>query len=163
MRRTTHAIRGLRAEQGIPADVHIQVQLQVRAWPETVTAMVPVLARLVRAERVEVEPFAEEWTSSETGAAAIDDDYRVAIHLSAADTDKEQRRVAEQLGRKRARLEHVRQRLTDSAFVSNAPTKVVEGVRGELTSLEREVTDLHARCEVLRAQPGRAKGGLTQG
>jgi valyl-tRNA synthetase len=152
VRRAMHAIRALRTEQEIPADAQVRVQVEARELLPTFTRMAPVLARLVRAERMEVVSYTENWSGNTAGTTALDEDFRVTVHLSSADVDKELQRLANQLDRKHVRLSEVRRRLSDPEFLRSAPPHVVERAGVECAGLEREVIDIQARRTALQRE-----------
>jgi valyl-tRNA synthetase len=66
---------------------------------------------------------------------------------SAADAEREKARLDKELTTILAQLASTEARLGDRAFVSNAPTKVVENARTRATELREQADALRARLQ----------------
>jgi valyl-tRNA synthetase len=145
VRRAVRAVRAIRAEQGIPAEARIQVQLQPRAHASTFAALGAVFTRLVRAEQLELGPLDTPTSGPPKGVAGLDDDFHLCLQLSTADRDKERERLREQLLRARTHFAAVSARLANPEFLGNAPEPVATRARAQCEDLRHVIAGLEAR------------------
>ncbi len=141
------AVRAIRIEQGLEPGAKIALSVASHAHHEVFASCEPVIARLVRAETIDVEADA---TLDEDGATvALDAAFSAAVRLGAADQTAERQRLEKQLEESRQRLVGVEKRLANENFVTRAAPQAVQGARDLAAELAATITSLTTRLSSL--------------
>jgi len=141
------AVRNARAEAGIaPADrLAAELSLPGPAVRAAYAALAVPFGRLTRLAPVVV---AEGPLAASPEAAAVHvlaGGLEAIIQRTGGDVDRDRARLARELAATRARLAAAEARLADAAFMSRAPTSVVEGARARAAELREQVDRLEDR------------------
>ncbi len=144
------ALRNLRAERKTDAATWLEAHLYSASVLAELQQMLPSIEALSRTRILGLSHRDERPEPSSGDVALILADADIVV---AAGSAEEASRIREQLQKEmeatRSRLDPVRKRLADPAFVSRAPADVVQrqrelaaGLRDKLSRLEQELSDL---------------------
>lgn len=125
--RAVAAIRGIRAEQGLEPGAQIDVQIQAVEHGAAFAACEAVVARLVRAEKLEMVDA--DPTEAEGASVAVDPSFKAAVRLGQADMEAEKARLQKQLEQTEKRLVGLEKQLANENFVTRAKPEAVANVR----------------------------------
>lgn len=149
--RLVAAVRGIRTEQGLEPGAKIELAVWTRAHHAVIEACAPVIARLVRAERLDIAAAEGDGeTAAAAGAAvAVDPAFSAAVRLGDADREAEKARLVKQLDEGRQRLVGVEKRLANESFVTRAAPAAVAGARDLESELKATIAQLEERLSAL--------------
>jgi valyl-tRNA synthetase len=148
------AIRNARSTAGVPAGEWRPTHLSVpdRAF-ETFDALRPAIARLVRAQPIEMARRMEDLPHP-TGALEVvlpsADVSAVVLPVTRTEStapDADRGRLEKELAEAEGYLEAARARLANDSFTSKAPAPVVEGARVREAELTAQVARLRSRLK----------------
>jgi len=143
--RLVNAVRSVRVEQNLEPGASIQLELEPLAHQETQKACETILARLVRAETIQIGPLGDT-----TGATlAVDPAWKVAVRLPKADTAAEKQRLEKQLEETRQRLGNLEKQLQNDNFVARAKPQAVESVRKNAEDCKATIAQIEERLAAL--------------
>ena len=125
--RLVAAVRGIRAEQGLEPGAQIDLQIQSLAHDDTFRSCEAIIARLVRAEKLE---WVDADPSDAAGASvAVDPAFKAAVRLGRADIEAEKARLQKQLEQTEKRLVGLEKQLANENFINRAKPEAVANVR----------------------------------
>ncbi|HSR52660.1 MAG TPA: valine--tRNA ligase, partial [Acidobacteriota bacterium] len=136
--RAVAAVRSLRAEQNIDPGAYVNVRLQPRRHAEVFETCRPILERLMRTEELVISESEEETK----GSLAVDEAFRAALTLSAADLQAERERFEKQLEGAQKRLASLESRLKNEGFLNNAPKETIESTRQSAQKTKSTIQDI---------------------
>ena len=143
--RLVNAVRSVRIEQNLEPAATIRLELEPLAHQEAQKACETIVARLVRAEKVEIGPLGDT-----TGATlAVDPAFKAAIRLPQADTGAEKARLEKQLEETRKRLENLEKQLQNENFVARAKPEAVASVRKNAEDCKATIAQVEERLAAL--------------
>lgn len=125
--RLVDAVRGLRAEQELEPGAKIELLVRIKDHGDAIEASREIVARLVRAEKLEL--LGENDELPEGTSVAVDSAFDAAVQLGAADRDAERQRLTKQLEQARGRLAGLAKQLANENFVTRAKPEAVAKVR----------------------------------
>ena len=125
--RLVSAVRGIRAEQNLEPAAQIDLQIQAVEHGDTFAACEAIVARLVRAEKLELVDA--DPTEAEGASVAVDPSFKAAVRLGQADIEAEKARLQKQLEQTEKRLVGLEKQLANENFVSRAKPEAVAAVR----------------------------------
>ena len=145
--RLVEAVRRLRAEQELEPGAKIELLVRIKDHGEALTASREIVARLVRAE--ELDLLGENDELPEGTSVAVDSDFDAAIQLASADREAERGRIEKQLEQARKRLEGLGKQLANEKFVTRAKPEAVAKVRSDHEKQQITVAGLEEQLTVL--------------
>ena len=145
--RLVEAVRRLRAEQELEPGAKIELLVRIKDHGEALTASREIVARLVRAE--ELDLLGENDELPEGTSVAVDSDFDAAIQLATADREAERGRIEKQLEQARKRLEGLGKQLANEKFVTRAKPEAVAKVRSDHEKQQTTVAGLEEQLAVL--------------
>ncbi|MCG8459083.1 MAG: class I tRNA ligase family protein, partial [Holophagales bacterium] len=144
--RLVAAVRGIRAEQGLEPGAQIELGIRVEDHADAFEACRPIVARLVRAEKVELLGKGEE-LAAEGAAVAVDPAFQAAVRLGEADRRAEHERLRKQQAEAEKRLAGLEKQLANENFVTRAKPEAVENVRRNAEDCRATLATLAERLE----------------
>jgi valyl-tRNA synthetase len=142
-------IRAARAESGVAAGDWMEALLWLPEGPaRTAYAMLgPAVERLARIRSTLVDERSRLEREGAAGLSVVAVGAEARLLRSDADRARERQRLAKELLALEAQLAALEARLADDAFVSRAPTSVVEGARHRAMELREQISTINARMK----------------
>jgi valyl-tRNA synthetase len=141
---TIQAGRNLRAESKLPSNRKIQFIL--RSDEKSVSSHMPTLARLLNAEKVELDP---KYQAPPGNPVAVTPLGEIFLTVAAADRAGEQQRLDKEIARIETEARAVEEKLKNKSFVDRAPAPVVEEHRRRLKDFSAQLAKLKQARESL--------------
>ncbi len=135
-------VRRIRAEQGLQPGAKIELAVRTHDHAQTFAACREIVARLVRAEQLELGP---EVALDGAGATAVDAAFEVEVRLGQADRNAERQRLEKQLEQALGHLNGVEKRLANEQFISRANPAAVAGAHAQAEQLRTTIAALRDR------------------
>ena len=140
--RLVSAVRGIRAEQELEPGAKIEVLVRVKAHGEALEASREIVARLVRAETLELSADGD---LPEGASVAVDSAFDAAVRLGAADREAERGRLEKQLEQAKKYMASLDKKLANENFVTRAKPEAVQKVRDDAEKQRTTIAGLEER------------------
>ena len=141
-------VRNLRAEKKV--DPKREVRALLAAPPALLEALRPQLAVMEALAKMKVEALAEALTPPKGAAAGLAGQVQVFLPLEGlVDLGEERARLAKEGEKLKGLLEAQQRKLSNEAFVSKAPAKLIEAEKAKVGELENAIAKLQATLKDL--------------